>query len=85
MHLLYRPWAMAQKDKGVVGLFGCLKTGYLNGDLLAYLQSSWVSFSLIWASQGPGHHFIAPNFVGILFNFAKTYLGLGGFWVVAEF
>lgn len=87
MHLLYRPWAMAQKDKGVVGLFGCLKTGNLNGDLLAYLQSSRLS------PKGQGTISSPPISWGSLqkptwgwgdFGWLRSFdriLGFEGFWV----
>jgi hypothetical protein len=54
------------------GLLGCLKARLqlLGLSQVAYLQPFWVQFGLLWASEGPGHHFTAPSFVGILFSLA---------------
>ena len=52
---------------------------------LAYAEPSWVSLGLLWAPRGPGHHFTTPNFVGVLFNFAGSYLTLGGPWSLRGF
>lgn len=47
----------------------CISLGSLRGGLFASSGPSWVRLGLLWAPQGPGHHFSTPNFVGILSNF----------------